>query len=114
MKSYDKNYELDGRTIVLRADLTDCGLQVLIAGGDLSHIGAVSIADPAGKIETITFPGHKETIVAEKYARKLYEVMKVPIVVSAGIHYDKIIKEGILAVLEMTDTILEELIRWAE
>lgn len=34
---------------------TECGINVLIAGGDFAHIGAVSIVDPQGESFTKTW-----------------------------------------------------------
>ena len=31
---------------------TECGIEVLITGGDFAHIGAISIVDPKGEICT--------------------------------------------------------------
>ena len=74
---------------------TECGINVLIAGGDFAHIGAVSIVDPQGEIFTKIFEGHKDHFVSEEWAEKLYEKFQVPVVVSAGIHYDNIDSTGI-------------------
>ena len=43
---------------------TECGINVLIAGGDFAHIGAVSIVDPQGEIFTKIFEGHKDHVMA--------------------------------------------------
>jgi len=47
---------------------TEWGINVLIAGGDFAHIGAVSIVDPQGEIFTKTFEGHKDHFVSEEWA----------------------------------------------
>jgi len=79
----------------------------LVAGGDKSHIGAVAIMDESKKLTSITFPKHKETIIAETWARQLYEKFNMPVVVSAGIHYDKITPNDILCVVKATNMLLE-------
>ncbi len=79
---------------------TEAGITAVVAGGHKAHIGAVTVVSPDGSISTTTFPGHKETIVAEHWGKKLYETYHQPIVVTAGIHYDQISKEGIQQVVE--------------
>ena len=37
---------------------TECGIEVLITGGDIAHLGAISIEDPKGESCTKTFEGH--------------------------------------------------------
>ena len=57
---------------------TECGIEVLITGGDFAHIGAISIVDPKGEICTKTFEGHKDNFISEEWAEKLYEKFQVP------------------------------------
>lgn len=74
---------------------TECGINILITGGDFAHIGAVSIVSPQGEVCTKTFEGHKDNLISEEWAEKLYEEFQVPVVVSVGIHYDNINSTGI-------------------
>jgi len=85
---------------------TDNGLAVTLAGGDKSHIGAITVVDESGKITTITFPEHKETIISETWAKGLFKSYHIPVVVSAGIHYDVITKEQIAEVVEASYSLL--------
>ena len=55
---------------------TECGINVLIAGGDFAHIGAVSIVDLQGEIFTKTFEGHKDYFVSEEWAEKLNKLIR--------------------------------------
>lgn len=52
---------------------TEWGINVLIAGGDFAHIGAVSIVDPQGEIFTKTFEGHKDHFVSEEWAENTWQ-----------------------------------------
>ena len=52
---------------------TEWGINVLIAGGDFAHIGAVSIVDPQGEICTKTFDGHKDHFVSEEWAENTWQ-----------------------------------------
>ena len=88
---------------------TECGIEVLITGGDFAHIGAVSIVDPQGAIFTKIFEGHKDHFVSEEWAEKLYEKFHVPVVVSAGIHYDNIDSAGIETVISEMKKALDEI-----
>lgn len=83
--------------------VTDNGIHVLLEGGDLGHIGAVSICYQ-GEVQTITIPGHKEAVISENWAKELEHAFKVPVVVEAGIHYDQISEEEIRMVLQLMNT----------
>ncbi len=86
----------------------DFGIQATVTGGDLSHVGAVCVADNNGIVQTIEFPKHKDAVIAKKWASKLYELTKTPVVVTAGVHYDNLSRDGIDKVLECCDELLEE------
>lgn len=89
---------------------TECGIEVLITGGDFAHIGAVSIVDPKGEICTKTFEGHKDNFISEEWAEKLYEKFQVPVVVSVGIHYDNIDSMGIEKIISEMKKALDEVL----
>ena len=89
---------------------TECGIEVLITGGDFAHIGAVSIVDPKGEICTKTFEGHKDNFISEEWAEKLYEKFQVPVVVSVGIHYDNINSYGIEKIISEMKKALGEVL----
>ena len=86
---------------------TGDGISVTLYGGDRGHIGAISIKTPGEEAVTRELPGHREGIVAEKWAERLSEHFGCTVVVSCGIHYDGITKEGILEVLQGSDELLE-------
>ena len=88
---------------------TSNGINVTLAGGDVSHIGAVAIVDEKGNLSTTTFESHKETGIAENWAKKLFNKYRKPVVVSAGIHYDNISKEQIDMVVESCKSMLSEI-----
>ncbi len=95
-----------GREIKALVFCTDDGVNVSVAGGDRSHIGAVSVVDGRGNMQTTTFPAHKETVIAEEWAQRLYELLHQPVVVSAGIHYDGITRDGIEEVVTACRSLL--------
>ena len=98
--------EILGKEIKALVVRTDDGITVTLAGGDKSHIGAIAISDGMGHISTTTFPGHKETVIAETWAKELYEKYRFPVVVACGIHYDNINKTGIEKVVKACNELL--------
>lgn len=100
---------IHGKNIVAQISITQEGMSLLIVGGDKSHIGAVAIVTPEGKLSCTTFPTHKDSIIAKKWALELWNRYKVSAVVSVGIHYDNITKKMIEEILLKTDNMMEEL-----
>ena len=98
-----------GKTIQVFLFRTDCGVQVVVAGGDRSHIGAVSIVDGQGNLVSPVFEGHKDNVISDQWAVELHEKWAVPVVVSAGIHYDHITPSQISTVVETMTTLLKEI-----
>lgn len=94
-----------GEEISARVLLTGGGVQVIICGGSRTHIGAVSIASGSGQ-QDMEFPGHRDSVIAKKWAGALKEAGYCPAVVSAGIHYDNISGEEIEAVVALSDALL--------
>lgn len=110
IKTIEKTTTVLGKEIRAIIVYTDCGINVTVAGGDKSHIGAVAIIDENGNLTSTTFPNHKETIIAESWANTLHEKYLQPVVVAAGIHYDGINKEGINKVVEASGRLLESVV----
>lgn len=107
----EKEITILNKPVKILLTKTECGINVLIAGGDFTHIGAVSIVDPQGEIFTKTFENHKDHFVSEEWAEKLYEKFQVPVVVSAGIHYDNIDSTGIENVISEMKKALDEVLK---
>ena len=99
--------------IAAQVTCTEHGISVLVAGGDRSHIGAISIVNGKGQRETIIFEGHRDDTISNRWADRLYEASQVPVVVSVGIHYDDAtgpqIREIVAACEEMLADILDML-----
>ena len=110
MKRFGLTRELMGASIAVQVFCLRSGFQIGVYGGTLPHIGAVSVADPQGNITTQQFPTHKDGIISERWARALSEAGYRPAVVTAGIHYDHLNREQIAAVVEITDSMLSELL----
>ena len=104
-----KEILLLGKTIQVFLCRTDCGVQIVVTGGDKSHIGAVSIVDEQGHLISHVFEGHKDGVISDQWAVELHKKWKVPVVVSAGIHYDHITPSQINTVVETMTALLKEI-----
>ena len=105
--------------IILNAVTIGSDLLVTIYGGDEHHIGGVAVAHSARShyrnattvsVNTFTFPGHKDYIVANSAAEKICKSMGVSVVVTVGIHIDRATKEEIDDVVKTVDAMVEDLI----
>ncbi|ANU45658.1 hypothetical protein ADH76_18015 [Enterocloster clostridioformis] len=108
MTQFSITRSLMGADITAQVLVLDEGCHVSLFGGNLSHIGAVSIASPEGHVATTQFPYHKEAVLSHKWAETLSEAGYRPCVVEAGIHYDGLDQTGIRAVLTLADDLLEK------
>lgn len=110
IKRLERNLILFQKEILISLIRTDCGIDVLIAGGDLPHIGAISIVDSDGQIDTKSFEGHKDQFISEVWAKALYEAYRIPVVVSVGIHYDNLDATGIKQIMSEMQKMLNEIL----
>ncbi|QTA93063.1 hypothetical protein [Desulfonema magnum] len=97
---------------------------VAISGGEKPHIGAVSVAQPRPSLRdpevtsatasVICLLGHKEDALAKSISEVLAAKLNTQVVVTAGIHWDNLTKEGIQTVVQnsrsLLDMILEKII----
>lgn len=102
------------REITARVLFYPEGIHVSLFGGDLPHIGAVSVTDTKGKRTDLVFPGHREDTLTICWSEALREAGLLPAVVEAGVHYDGISREGIREVLACCDEMLTEVLKLAE
>lgn len=107
MYQFEITRHLFGRELTAHIVRLDAGIHVLIYGGNRSHVGAVSIVDQGKVCETTQFPGHKDGIVSEMWAKALARTHTGSIVVAAGIHYDNLTGEDIKAILSATEEMLD-------
>lgn len=96
----------------IRAEIKklDEGWDVGIYGGCNTHVGAVSLADSGGTVETIERPHHKDSFVSARWAKELAKAWQAPVCVRCGIHYDNATKEQ----LEIITTSCDEMLREAK
>lgn len=83
-------------------------LHIHIDGGS-SHLGSISAAQN-GKVNTITFPEHKEHLLTDPLAKKLSMRFSGNVMVSAGVHLDIITKQEINEILENNERAFIEII----
>lgn len=96
------------KNITASVSVLDQGIQAGLYGGDLTHIGAVTVISAQGEMRTAVFPGHKEAALSERWAQRLFQMTEGPVAVCAGIHYDGLTAAEIRQVVELTDEMLEE------
>lgn len=108
MRRFEITRPFLGETITALILELEEGVHVSVFGGQRTHIGAVSIAASNGGCTTTQFPGHRDGVVSERWAKALSETGYCPAVVEAGIHYDGLSREGIVETVALTDAMLEE------
>lgn len=96
------------REITAEILVLEQGVHVSLYGGELPHIGAVSVVSPTGDTVTHQFPAHKEGVVSQRWAKALFAAGFRPVVVEAGIHYDHLSQAGIAAVMALSEQMLAE------
>lgn len=110
MKEFQQKTELFGHSIEARCTILDDGLHVLLTGGSRTHVGALSYAFPGEheKIQTIQFPEHRDGAVSERWAGRLCQRFRMPVVVNCGIHYDHVNRADIERILAAAEDLLEQ------
>lgn len=96
--------------IRMEAVLLHSGMNILLFGGDAPHIGSVAVLSPTGEMNIHTFPGHREDVICRTWAEAFQATEWKPAVISVGIHYDEIDRQGIQTVLDAADTLLSRLL----
>ena len=99
-----------GRRILCRWLLLDDGAQFVLTGGDLSHVGAVSAADPGQPARTLTFSGHRDQDLSGPWAEKLAGALHCRVCVTCGIHYDNLSRGNLKLVTAATEALLTQVL----
>lgn len=91
--------------IYIQGRLIGEDLIISVFGGNRPHIGTVAIALPRQSLKDpertsatssiFTLLGHKEDLLAKAFSERLASELNRVVVVTAGIHQDKINEEGI-------------------
>lgn len=114
MKAVFLERTLFGHPIRMALTPLDDGVHVLLAGGQRSHVGAVTLAQDGAVLATAASPGHREQAVTERWAAALSRALGVPATVACGIHYDNATRAQIEAVLRLCEELLAETIQTME
>ena len=122
MKHYADQIMAGNVSLELSADMTGEGIVVFMAGGTKEHVGGVAMSVPRESLSgngpscdtwVIPVPGHKDSIVAEKASAWICRELRMPAVVTAGIHIDNA-TAGQIADIEAACVLLSDrLIAWA-
>ena len=78
-------------------------LVVWVTGGSAPHIGAVATAYVQNNkvvVSTASVPGHKETELAEEFAKELCHAGRQTVLASCGIHIDNALPQEIALLCE--------------
>ena len=97
-----------GYSIRVEVQPLDNGIDVGIFGGCSTHVGAVSLADPEGGVQTMERPGHKDRCVSEPWALRLANAWRTPVCVRCGIHYDNASPAQIQRIMAACDDLMEK------
>lgn len=84
-------------------------LCVLLTGGDVPHLGALTAASKEFTPQTIVFEGHKEQFVTEMASEILRNNYEGNFVICCGIHVDGITKQEISDVVDLCRDMIIEL-----
>lgn len=99
-----------GFPIRAAAERLDDGWDVCVYGGCRTHVGAMTLAEADGTMQTLLRPEHRDDAVSKRWAQALAQAWKAPVCVRAGIHYDGITRDGIAAALSACDALLQTMI----
>ncbi|MGI6684185.1 MAG: hypothetical protein ACOX47_01480 [Bacillota bacterium] len=93
----------------LNVILTMDGINVLLTGGDKTHVGGVVLVTPRKSLTgsgtscdtwVITVPGHKDVVVAEQVGNILCRKTKEVVAVTAGIHIDNALPDDLKIIMD--------------
>ena len=112
--------------LTIHAFIQKMGQDILVSiwGGTHPHIGAVAMAVPRPSLKdpkkvsatssNFTFVGHKEDLLAKKISEKIASQLKTNVIVTAGIHWDKLPPNKIETIEKLTDTLTDLILKKLE
>ena len=106
--------EVLGQTIRAEALRLDEGWDVCVFGGSRSHVGAVTLAEPDGSVQTLLRRDHRDDVLSVRWAKALAQRWNAPVCVRAGIHYDKIGRAEIDGILSACEALLQSMMERKE
>lgn len=106
IKSRVYGYDIEADITVMYSDI-----HILLTGGCLPHVGAVSIFENGKETLNIQLSEHKDGLVSSKWAREVSKVFHSRVTVVCGIHYDNATSKMLQEIVGHTEKMLEELIK---
>jgi len=110
-----KEYTLAASVLMAGEDLC-----VVVTGGEMPHIGSVSISQPRPSMEvlsfvsattsTFNFMGHKDDEIGNVFAASLASTLNRKAVVLCGIHIDQISQEELSMIRDMGKSLLADIL----
>ena len=101
----------------------EVGQDILVSiwGGTRPHIGAVGMAIPRPSLmnkekwsatsSNFTFIGHKEDALVKKISEKLAAQLRRNVVVTAGVHWDRITSNEIKTIQNLTQKLSDQILK---
>ncbi|MGF1789442.1 hypothetical protein L4D21_02350 [Photobacterium profundum] len=109
-----KNSTIRNKKLTLNFTRLGKDINVSLYGGEVPHIGAISIGhiNNAGAVEVKSYglPTHKEKDIAEYVTKELTTKLNCTITLSCGIHFKDIAKDEISLVLKDIEELKEKAI----
>jgi hypothetical protein len=112
LKTSEGAYDLEASVERIGADLL-----VAIRGGEKPHIGAVAVAQPRPSLKDAQITsatasvfcllGHKEDEMAKAASEVLAAALNTTVVVTAGIHWDRLTPAGIQTVVSNSEILID-------
>lgn len=112
--------ERDGFTIEALCQQMGDDYLLSIWGGE-AHIGAMAMAqpraslkDPAKRSATASvfcYVGHKEDQLVKEVSERLASALDAKVAVAAGLHWDDLTPEGVVAVTRNVDLLVEKILK---
>ncbi|NLI14311.1 proteasome assembly chaperone 4 family protein [Pelotomaculum propionicicum] len=109
-----------GLNVELQAIAMGRDWNVIITGGEIPHLGAIALGIPrpslqnpeqtSATVSVLTLTGHKEDEIARPAAHFLASKLNAPVVVTCGIHNDRIKPEDIRRVGQLVQEALNDLV----
>lgn len=109
------NRKLGRVKIDLKANYVGEDLIIVVSGGDVPHVGAISYGGEGFRNKdfeknTIIYGNHKEYIISQRFSQRIGDIFKGNYMISVGIHLENITGEEIKIVIKLSEELLEEII----
>lgn len=114
LRQFTLERELSGSVVRAQVTFLDQGIFVLLAGGQRSHVGTVSLAQNGQVQSRAVYPGHKEQIISDRWAAEISREMDTCVTVACGIHYDNADRELIQAVIDLSEELLGQALQFVK